>query len=250
MAPIVWSLAPVVGRHVSRFGVCLSPEVSFSLAGSLLVVGTYCLEKAIRTDRSWVPMALVPLVFGAQQFCEGWVWTGLHRGDARLVTIAASTFLFFALCFWPVWIPFSMLLVERGRKAKLLLYTMTSVGLAMGAIVMVPLVFRPSWLHVDVEAHSLHYNVDSSPAFRVLPNLVWQVLYFVVVATPLLVSTHRKIVHFGMMLILTAAATHILLPHTFASAWCCFAAAMSLYIVTLFYRLPRPRRADLSGAAG
>jgi hypothetical protein len=221
--------------------MCLSPEVSFSLSGALLVTGVYCLDKAIRTDRSWVPMAMVPLAFGAQQFCEGWVWTGLHRGNASLVTVAASAYLFFALCFWPMWIPFSMLLVHRSGPVRMFLWAMTALGIAMGVVLTLPLVLHPTWLHVDVASHSLHYNVDDSPAFQLLPNMVWQVLYFIAVATPLLVSGLRKMVHFGMVLILSAAATHIFQPHTFASVWCCFAAAMSLYLVTLFYQLPITR---------
>jgi hypothetical protein len=231
--------------HIAR--PCLSPEVSFSLSGSLLVAGGYCIEKAVRGDRSYLPLAIIPAVFGLQQFCEGWVWTGLHRGQSHLVTIAAIAYLFFALCFWPVWVPLSMLFVQRRRRVHLLLFAMTGIGIAIGITVLVPLLIEPSWLRVDVDHHSLHYNVSSSPAFRVLPNAMWQALYFFAVATPLLVSGSRKLMHFGMALILSAAATHILLPDTFASAWCCFAAAMSLYVVTIFYRLPRGRSVPAPG---
>ena len=44
-----------------------------------------------------------------------------------------------------------------------------------------------------------------------------------------------------MALILSAAATHVSMPLTFASVWCCFAAAMSLYLATLFHQLPVTR---------
>jgi hypothetical protein len=219
----------------------LSPEVSFSLAGPLAVAGSYCLDRAVRHDRSYVPIAMIPLVFGVQQFCEGWVWTGLHRGEAGLVHGASIAYLFFALCFWPVWIPLCTLFVERRGWTRVWLWAMTAIGVAIGVTLLGPLVAEPSWLRVDVESHSLHYNVSSSPAFQVLPNGLWEALYFIVACTPLLVSSTRKLVHFGLALIVSAAATHILLPQTFASAWCLFAAAMSLYLVTLFYRLPRKR---------
>jgi hypothetical protein len=161
--------------------------------------------------------------------------------------MAAVGFLFFAMCFWPAWVPLSMLFVQRRRRVHALLLAMTGIGIAIGITLLVPLLVEPGWLHVDVDRHSLHYNVDSSPAFRVLPNALWQAVYFIVVATPLLVSGSRKLVHFGMALILSAAATHFLIPVAFASAWCCFAAAMSLYVVTIFYRLPRARPAPLQG---
>lgn len=194
-----------------------------------------------------LPLAIIPAVFGLQQLCEGWVWTGLHWNDPHLVTVAAIAYLFFALCFWPAWIPLTLLFVQRRRGIHALLVVMTCIGVAIGITLLVPLAIKPDWLRVDVAHHSLHYNVSSSPAFRVLPNGLWQALYFLVVATPLLVSGSRKLVHFGMALILSAAATHILLADTFASAWCCFAAAMSLYVVTIFWRLPRGRPVLLPG---
>jgi len=222
-------------------GLCLCAEVSFSLSGALLIGGSYCVKKAVQADRAALPLAIVPIMFGLQQFCEGWVWVGLHRGDAHLVTLAAAGFLFFAMCFWPAWIPFSMLFVERRGWVHKWLWAMTLVGIAIGLLTIVPLIVDTSWLHVEVEGRSLHYHVDSSPAFRLLPNIVWQAVYFVAVASPLIIATNRKLLHFGMALILSAAATHIFAPTGFASVWCCFAAAMSLYIVTLFYRMPRLR---------
>ena len=221
--------------------VCLSSEVSFSLSAALLVGGAYCVGKAVHYDRASVPLAIVPIVFGLQQFCEGWVWTGLHRGDAHLVTIAGAGFLFFAMCFWPAWIPFSMLLVERRGWVHKWLWGMTLVGITIGLVTMIPLIVGGGWLRVEIDGHSLHYNVDRSPAFHVLPNIAWQLVYFVAVASPLLVATKRKVVHFGIALILSAAATHVFVPTGFASVWCCFAAAMSLYIVTLFHELPPAR---------
>lgn len=236
-------MVAVVTWRVHCGAVCLSAEVSFSLSGALLIGGGYCVEKAVRSDHAALPLAVVPIMFGLQQFCEGWVWVGLHRGDAHLVTIAGAGFLFFAMCFWPAWIPFSMLLVERRGWVHKWLWSMTLVGIVIGLVTMVPLIVDASWLHVEVEGHSLHYNVDSSPAFRLLPNIVWQAVYFVAVASPLVIATNRKLVHFGMALILSAATTHVFVPTGFASVWCCFAAAMSLYIVTLFYRMPRGRLA-------
>ncbi len=43
-------------------------------------------------------------------------------------------------------------------------------------------------------------------------------MYFVAVASPLMIATNRKLVHFGMALILSAAAIHVFVPTGFASA--------------------------------
>jgi hypothetical protein len=47
-------------------------------------------------DRSAIPVAGIPLLFGIQQFCEGMVWVGLGRVDADLTRNAAIVYLFFA----------------------------------------------------------------------------------------------------------------------------------------------------------
>ena len=229
--------------------MCFSPEVSFSLAGVLVAGGAYCAQKAIRVDRHLVPLAVIPLVFGVQQFCEGWVWTGIEHSAPGVISVAAAVYLFFALCFWPIWIPFSMLLVERSGKTRLYLRLMLALGVATGVGLMIPIVVDPTSLAVDVTHHSLYYNIDDSPVFRLIPNALWQAIYFAVVSTPLFVSSLRKMVHFGVAVILSAAATHVFFDHTFASVWCFFAAALSLYLCVLFFRIPTrlviPRPAPL-----
>lgn len=223
--------------------MCFSPEVSFSLAGVLVVGGAYCAYKAPHVDKHLVPLALMPLVFGVQQFCEGWVWLGIERAAPGVVSVAALVYLFFALCFWPVWIPFSMLLAERSGKARLFLWAMLALGALVGLGLMIPIVVDPTWLAVDVSGHSLYYNIGRSPVFSRIPSVIWQALYLAVVSTPLFVSSLRKMVHFGVAVILSAATTHVFFDHTFASVWCFFSAALSLYLCVLFFRSPIRRPA-------
>lgn len=222
--------------------MCFSPEVSFTLSGALAVGGTYCVHQARKIDRKFLPLAAVPIVFGVQQFGEGCVWTGIARGDARLTTIAGIAFLFFALWFWPIWIPLCTLFVERSRKTKLFLLAMTALGALIGVLLFVPTALAPSWLLVGVDHHSLRYNIDPSPIFHAIPGAVWQAGYIAAVATPLFVSSEHKLVHAGVAIVLSAAITRVFFDYAFASVWCFFAAALSLYVCFVFYTL-RPRRA-------
>ncbi len=228
--------------------MCVSAEVSFSLAGTLAAGGSYCVYKAMRTDRAYVPLAMIPIVFGVQQFCEGWVWTGIERGDPGLTKVAALSFLFFALFFWPVWIPYTMLLVERSRRTRFFLRAMTALGVGIGLALMIPLVTGPGWLALEVSRHSIHYNIGESPVFTFFPGVLWQALYLIVVSTPLFVSSIHKMVHAGVAVIVSAAATRVFFDYAFASVWCFFAAALSLYLCVFFatirvtgVRAPRPR---------
>jgi hypothetical protein len=229
--------------------LCISAEVSFSLSGALIVGGSYCVHQARRIDERFLPLAAIPLVFAAQQFCEGWVWTGIAHADARLTSVAATCFLFFALWFWPVWIPLSMQFVARSRGTRWFLRAMTGVGLVIGGVLMFPTVLAPAWLVISVENHSIHYNIDPSPIFHAVPGVVWQVAYIAVVSTPLFVVSEKKLIHAGVAVILSAAITRVFFDYAFASMWCLFAAALSLYLCVVFYAMARRMRRPRSRPA-
>jgi hypothetical protein len=190
----------------------------------------------------FLPLAAIPIVFSVQQFCEGWVWTALARGDARLATGAATAFLLFALVFWPIWIPLSTLFVERSGKTRLFLRAMTVVGGVVGIAQMLPLFENPACLVIGIDHHSLRYDIAASPMFAAVPSIVWQVAYMAVVSTPLVVSSERKLVHAGLAVVLSAAISRVFFDYAFASVWCFFAAALSLYLCAVFFMLPRRSR--------
>lgn len=221
--------------------MCFSQEASFALAGTLAVGGAYCLRAAARRDRALLPLAAIPAIFAIQQFCEGWVWRGLESGRPATASVAAVAYLFFAVCFWPVWIPFSMLVAERSRRAARFLLAMTVTGLAIGIGLFLPIAIDPGWLVIQVSSHSLHYNIGESPIFGIVPGVIWQVLYVAVVATPLFVSSLQKMVHGGVAVIVSVAASHIFFDHALTSVWCFFAAVLSLYLCVLFFMRSRPR---------
>jgi hypothetical protein len=229
--------------------VCISAEVSFSLSGALIAGGTYCVHQARRIDRRFLPLAAIPVLFAVQQFCEGWVWTGIDHANVQLVAVAARAFLFFALLFWPVWIPLSMQFVARSRRTKWFLRAMTGVGLAIGLVLMVPTVFASTWLVVDLDHHSIHYNIEPSPIFHAIPGVVWQVAYIAVVSTPLFVSSEKKLIHAGVAVVLSAAITRVFFDYAFASMWCLFAAALSLYLCVVFHAMARRTRRSRSRPA-
>jgi Family of unknown function (DUF6629) len=218
--------------------LCISASVSFGLCGLLLVNGALCVAGAVRCDRRLLPLAVIPVVFGIQQFCEGWVWVGVNGANAGLVKVSALAYLFFALFFWLMWVPFSTTLIEPRRRVKAGLWVFMAVGAALGGSLYLPILMRPEWLAVDVVGHSIHYNIDASLVERVLSGLVWQLVYVAVVAVPFMASPIRRLFHFGLAAVLSAAVSMVFFPSTAASVWCFFAAVLSLYLSGLFYRMP------------
>ena len=56
--------------------MCFSATASFTTALVLIPVGVYCVNKATSLQKSYWLFALMPLMFGVQQFFEGVVWLG------------------------------------------------------------------------------------------------------------------------------------------------------------------------------
>ncbi len=222
--------------------MCISYQVSFSLSGLLLAGGAYCVRKARALAPLMFPLAMIPLLFGMQQFCEGWVWLGEMRSSATMTSVAATAFLVFALFVWPVWIPMSALTAERSRNKRRFLGVMLVLGAITGVVLIAPVIVHPAWLHVEMTRHSLHYQIGASPVVRAIPEVVWELLYIAAVAAPLLVTSRKWLVNAGVAIILAAAVSRVYFDYAFASMWCLFAAALSLYLCFVFHEAYEQRQ--------
>src|SRR5262245_30474127 len=109
--------------------MCLSAEASFGVGVVLVPAGVYCISAALRKHPAYLPLGAVPLFFAVQQFAEGLVWIGIDQGNAELVRVNALLFLFFALAFWPIWVPFCAMIAEQQAWRKLLLVAVTFASL-------------------------------------------------------------------------------------------------------------------------
>ncbi len=220
--------------------MCFSAQTSFGLCAILLPVSAYCVHSALAKNKALLSLGIIPLIFGVQQFCEGIVWTGIDRNDAELSRWAALVFLFFALAFWPFWIPFCAFLLEPGGWRRPLLGFFSILGLAVGVVLYVPVLLEPGALAVEATHHSLYYDLTHTFAMRLLPFAWWQVLYVVIVATPPLTAPSRGFFIFGVAVVVSAAVSHVFFWYASASVWCFFAAVLSLYLSFSFWRLPTP----------
>jgi hypothetical protein len=238
--------------------MCFSAEASFTASAALLPAGIYCVHAALKKGAGLVPLALIPFAFGAQQLSEGFVWIGLGSQDPILTRKAALFFLFFAIPFWPFWIPFSLALVERQKRPKWAL-----AGLALLSFVWVwvsyPLLVEPErWLTTRQVHHSIRYDIETLPAFSVAPLAAWQALYFAEICLPFLVGRRGRSEWYhlvgGGAVALFFLIAYFAFSYAFTSVWCFFAAILSLYLCFVFYRLPipgnGPERASILGEEG
>jgi hypothetical protein len=222
--------------------MCFSAPASFVAGAALIPAGVYCARAAARKRRSLLPLAFIPLAFSAQQFCEGLVWVGLGHNDAGLVRDASTVFLFFAIPFWPVWVPFSVMAAETRPRLRLAFGLLAALSLAFGWLYL-PLALDPErWLVTEVVGHSLHYEFSGLPAFQAVPRGVWRGLYLVAVCAPLAACSTgpRARLVGGLAVTASFVVSYLFFWYAFTSVWCFFAAVLALFLCQVFRQLSDP----------
>lgn len=82
-------------------------------------------------SRSSIPFALIPVFFGIQQIVEGIVWSSFG-GSSGMHEVAMYTFLMFSHVFWPIYVPFSILLLEKNPLRRKILIGILVAGVCIG----------------------------------------------------------------------------------------------------------------------
>ncbi len=212
--------------------MCFSAHASFGAAIALGAIGVLAVRAA--PTRRHLPLAAIPLLFAAQQACEGALWLELdaapfHLSDTPLV----RAFLFFALLVWPAWVPFALACVEPVRTKRNALVAMSVAGALLGAYLMGCASLRAS--NACVAFDNLYYWVQIDAPFKhaVLAP------YLALVAVPPVVSSLRGTSLLALVTVLTFSATGMLYRAGFVSVWC-FLAALLSGIVALVVTMSRP----------
>ncbi len=218
--------------------MCFSAEASFAVGAALLPAGIYCIQSA---SPRLLALSVLPFLFSIQQCCEGLVWVGLDSGDMPLARGAALVFLFFALVFWPCWVPFSVSFLEDRKPIKQFLSLVALLAVGLGWALYTPLVLDSARLSVGAAHHSIRYDFTVLPAFDVLGGECWRLLYLASICCPVLVSLNRHFMLFAISLAVSAGISHLVFWYAFESVWCFFAAALSLQLCHAFRELPLPR---------
>ena len=229
--------------------MCFSAEASLATGAILLPIGAYGIAAALKKNRAYLPLAATPILFGVQQFCEAGVWLGFHENNPGLVKPAALAFLFFAIAFWPFWVPFTATFIEARNPKKWLFGALASASLGLGFICYLPSLFNyDQWLDVHIVDRSIQYDFSNMPASHIGGSLNWQALYLIAVTCPFVFSVERRLRFLGLSIAVTAAVTQVLFRYAFISVWCFFGAWLSLQICYVLHRLParvkRPTEID------
>ena len=193
--------------------MCFSPTASFGSSVILFGIGAATIRQTT-SPRQWL-LAATPIFFAIQQFLEGLVW--VLNGQAQ--TCAASGFLFFALGWWPIVLPFAIYLVEPDARRRRYLLGVNIAGVLIGSYLIFFLFLNST--RVEMRENSLWYAL--SVPWQVTANIIYRV---VIVAGGLL-SSFKAIRRFGVAMLATMAFALTAYWLTEISVWCFFVALLS-----------------------
>jgi len=203
--------------------MCFSAQASFIAGVGLSIAGITTLKK--NKNKSMQRFATIPLLFGIQQICEGFVW--ITQGDASLIIqneLARYAFLFFAFLVWPFWIPFSIYALETKEKKKRCLASFIGIGTVVASGLLWALVHLGATSAIS--CNHIEYIVNLPETFE-----PW-ILFWYCAATigPLFVSDKKVIRIFGILIAVSVIISGYFYTAYFTSVWCFFAALLSFYI--------------------
>jgi hypothetical protein len=204
--------------------MCFSASASFIAGTSLLAVGAVTTRKASR--RAALPFAVIPLLFGTQQIVEGVIWLAF-RFDAPLPNVVMThVYSLFSHVLWPIYVPFSILLIEPLPWRRKTISAFLLVGATVGSYLLVMLVRFP----IRSEAIGGHIAYVSPHFYE--PAVMSA--YLAATCISMMLSSHRVVVVFGIVALLSFVATYAIYTFWFISVWCFFAAILSGLVYLYF----------------
>jgi hypothetical protein len=219
-----------------RCGVCFSPEAD--VVGGIVVtaIGVDAFRN-LRGRRSYLLLASLPLLLGAHQLIEAFVWWSL-RGDAphTVGRVALWAYLLIAFVVLPMFVPFAVLAIESTTRLRWRMAPFVALGAGVTAVLFVAMLRSP--IGVVEHPYHLEYVVHLSHGGIIVA------LYVVAVCGALLFSGFRHIAIFGFANLVAVALLAWLTLDGFASLWCGYA-AVSAGAIALHMRFAQTRRAML-----
>jgi Family of unknown function (DUF6629) len=214
--------------------MCFSPQADLVGGLAISAIGVDVIRH-VHQRRDHMAIAALPLLLGAHQLDEAFVWWGQEGHVPSAVgRVALWIYLLIAFVVLPIFVPLAVRALEPTRKRKQLMIPFVVIGVAVALRLFVAMVRGP--LHVTVHPYHLAYSVKLSHGLIVIT------LYVVACCGTLLVSSYRHVVVFGIVNLVAVAVIAKLTVDGFASVWCGWAAVTS-GVVALHMRFARPHRA-------
>jgi hypothetical protein len=204
--------------------MCFSASASFTSSAVLAVTTVASFATARNTPQR--VLAGIPLVFSIQQFTEGVLWMSLlHPAWARWEGVTTYVFQVFAEVFWPVYIPFCMLLFEQAGSKRTVMSILMWCGILLAAYTGYSFFQYP--VHAFAEKHHIRYETD----FPLTKEWYYGLLYFMPTVICPLMSNKRILRLLGYLFFVSYVVARLLFHYYEISVWCFFGAIISIIVL-------------------
>ncbi len=214
--------------------MCFSPQAD--LVGGIVVGGIgldACLHVRGRSDH--LLLAGLPLMLGAHQVIETFIWWGVEgRVPHAVGRVALWAYLLIAFVVLPTFVPIAVRALEPTRELRRRMLPFLVLGIAVSTDLLVAMLRGP--INATEHPYHLAYSVDISYGGAVVA------LYVVAVCGALLLSGYRHVEIFGFANLVAVALLAWLTLDGFASLWCGYA-AVTAGAIALHMRYAKPHRA-------
>jgi hypothetical protein len=179
-------------------------------------------------------LATLPLLLGAHQLDEAFVWWGVEGHVPHVVgRVAIWIYLLIAFVVLPIFVPFAVFALEpTARRRRMVPFI--ALGAGVSAVLLTAMIRSP--IGATERPYHLAYDVSISNGGLVVA------LYVAVVCGALLFSGYRHVAIFGVANLVAVAVLAWLTLDGFASLWCGYA-AVSAGAIALHMRYAKPHRA-------
>lgn len=210
--------------------MCFNANVSFGASVVIGIIGIVTI-KQVKTPSQYA-FASIPLLFAIQQFVEGVLWLALkHPDDIIKQQIASHVFIIIAQVIWPVWVPFSILLLENEKKRRKILFIFLFIGALLSFFGAYRILFYDVFAKID--GHHIKYDFNFSS--RILPFAA--IFYILPTIISPFVSSVKRMVLLGILLLSSLIISKLFFDIYTISVWCFFAAIISSVVLLIISKL-------------
>ncbi|MCB1984209.1 MAG: hypothetical protein H6936_08875 [Burkholderiales bacterium] len=204
--------------------MCFSAEASFIVGGSLVVIGTAIIKRIHAKNE--IPVALIPLIFAAQQTMEGLLWISLDSDNLQAQFWLSNSYGVFVGVIWPLYVPFAIYFAETDNTRKKIIAFIGLSGLLLALYTVIGIARQP--VTAEIINNSIYYEHD----VHIYPVVI--IFYLVSTCLPFLLSGFKNLHLAGFVIMIGFFVALLIYTKTFVSVWCFFAAIASALIFLYF----------------